>query len=143
MNQDPIRPIRREAKRRLMNYRRTAGRWLRGSVSAEDARQTQWNLAVEHAMRVLKLQSPVKARLFSRLFGLETPIPRGSDMRERVIRLSMDFHVAESTVYAWREDGVQLVVSAAIEAGICAPFGIAPGMESLRAADGGDVRADG
>jgi len=59
-----------------------------------------------------------------RLFGLETPVPRNQPTSERMIKLSIDLSVGESTLYKWREDILEIVLYAAIEAGLISPFGI-------------------
>jgi hypothetical protein len=41
-----------------------------------------------------------------------------------MIRISIDFGVGESTLYKWREDILEIVLYAAIEAGLISPFGI-------------------
>ena len=53
----------------------------------------------------------------ARCFGLDVAAPRGQDARTRLVKLSMDLHVATSTLYKWREDAVDLTLYGAIEAG--------------------------
>ena len=60
----------------------------------------------------------------TRLFGLETPLPRSQPMRARLIRLSGELSVSESTLYKWREDILEIVLYAAMEAGVVGLFGI-------------------
>ena len=57
-----------------------------------------------------------------RLFGLETPLPRSQPTRARMIRLSLELSVSESTLYKWREDILEVVLYAAIEYGLIALF---------------------
>ena len=61
----------------------------------------------------------------SRLFGLDTPLPRSQPVRARMIRLSIELSVSESTLYKWREDILEIVLYAAIEAGMVGLFGLA------------------
>ena len=61
----------------------------------------------------------------SRLFGLDTPIPRNQHMRARMIQLGEELAVSESTLYKWREDLFEIVLYAAIESGLICPFGLA------------------
>ena len=60
----------------------------------------------------------------TRLFGLEAPLPRGQPMRARLIRLCTEMSVSESTLYKWREDILEIVLYAAMEAGVVGLFGI-------------------
>ena len=60
----------------------------------------------------------------SRLFGLETAIPRNQPARARMIQLGLDLAVSESTLYKWREDIFEIVLYAAIETGLIRPFGL-------------------
>ncbi|MPN56869.1 hypothetical protein SDC9_204562 [bioreactor metagenome] len=60
----------------------------------------------------------------TRLFGLETPLPRSQPMRARMIRLGGELSVSESTLYKWREDILEIVLYAAMEAGVVGLFGI-------------------
>ena len=59
-----------------------------------------------------------------RLFGLETPVPRSRSTRERMLKLAMELCVSESTLYKWREDVLEIVLYAAIDAGVVSPFGL-------------------
>lgn len=113
------------AKRELLDYRRNramlAAHTLRG---AERERAMAWGLAIEGARAFLFETMPEKERAMTRLFGLDTPIPRYQQARARMIRLSMELHVSEPTLYKWREDILQIVLAAAIEAGVIRPFGL-------------------
>ena len=60
----------------------------------------------------------------TRLFGLEAPLPRGQPIRARLIRLCTEMSVSESTLYKWREDILEIVLYAAMEAGVVGLFGI-------------------
>ena len=60
----------------------------------------------------------------TRLFGLETPLPRNQPTRARMIRLGVEMSVSESTLYKWREDIFEIVLYAAIEYGLIHPFGL-------------------
>ena len=59
-----------------------------------------------------------------RLYGLETPLPRNQPVRARMIKLSLELSVAESTLYKWREDILEIVLYAAIEYGLVGVFGL-------------------
>ena len=117
--------LRAEAKRQLLNYRRNNSRIYRGSaIRAEGGAMLAWIRAIDSARAYLRLQHPAKERYMTRLFGLETPLPRSQPMRARLIRLSGELSVSESTLYKWREDILEIVLYAAMEAGVVGLFGI-------------------
>ena len=135
MNQDALALLRREASAQLSAYRQSNVRGVPRRGGGVHTRDALWVLAITSAINHLKETNPVKARLLTRLFGLEKPIPRYQRVRERVIQLSMEYNVSETTVYAWREDLIHLVVCAAIEAGAARPFGIQVPSEADGAAE--------
>ena len=117
--------LRAEAKRQLLNYRRNNSRVYRGSaIRAEGGEMLAWVRAIDSARIYLRAQNPAKERFMTRLFGLETPLPRGQPTRARMIRLSQEICVSESTLYKWREDILEIVLYAAMEAGVVGLFGI-------------------
>jgi hypothetical protein len=117
--------LRAEAKKQLLNYRRNRPRAYR-ALTKQSYRKTArgWVGAIDCARAYFSIVSPAKERFMCRLFGLEKPIPRIKSTRERMIRISIDFGVGESTLYKWREDILEIVLYAAIEAGLISPFGI-------------------
>jgi hypothetical protein len=117
--------LRAEAKRQLLNYRRNNSRVYRGSaIRAEGGAMLAWVHAIDAARVFLRIQNPAKERYMTRLFGLEAPLPRSQPMRARMIRLSVEMSVSESTLYKWREDILEIVLYAAMEAGVVGLFGI-------------------
>ena len=81
--------LRAEAKRQLMNYRRNNSRVYRGSaIRAEGGEMLAWVRAIDSARTYLRAQNPAKERFMTRLFGLETPLPRSQPTRARMIRRS-------------------------------------------------------
>jgi len=117
--------LRAEAKRQLLNYRRNNSRVYRGSaIRAEGGAMLSWVRAINSARVFTRAQNPAKERYMTRLFGLETPLPRSQPMRARMIRLSVEMSVSESTLYKWREDILEIVLYAAMEAGVVGLFGI-------------------
>ena len=122
--------LRAEAKRQLMNYRRNNSRVYRSSaIRAEGGEMLAWIRAIDSARIYLRAQNPSKERYMTRLFGLETPLPRSQPMRARLIRLSEEMCVSESTLYKWREDILEVVLYAAMEAGVIGLFGIRAAQE--------------
>ena len=122
--------LRAEAKRQLMNYRRNNSRVYRGSaIRAEGGEMLAWVRAIDSARTYLRAQNPAKERFMTRLFGLETPLPRSQPTRARMIRLSEEMSVSESTLYKWREDIFEIVLYAAMEAGVVGLFGIRAAQE--------------
>lgn len=122
--------LRAEAKRQLMNYRRNNSRVYRSSaIRAEGGEMLAWIRAIDSARIYLRAQNTAKERYMTRLFGLETPLPRSQPMRARLIRLSEEMCVSESTLYKWREDILEVVLYAAMEAGVIGLFGIRAAQE--------------
>jgi hypothetical protein len=101
-----------------LNYRRNNSRVYRcASLRAEGGVMIGWVRAIDAARAYFRAANPIKERFMSRLFGLETPLPRGQPVRARMIRLSLELSVSESTLYKWREDIMEVVLYAAIESG--------------------------
>ena len=117
--------LRAEAKRQLLNYRRNNSRVYRSNaIRAEGGTMLAWIRSIDSARMYLRAQNPAKERYMCRLFGLETPLPRGQPIRARLIRLTVEMSVSESTLYKWREDILEIVLYAAMEAGVVGLFGI-------------------
>lgn len=135
--------LRAEAKRQLMNYRRNNSRVYHSSaIRAEGGEMLAWIRAIDSARIYLRAQNPVKERYMTRLFGLETPLPRSQPMRARLIRLSEEMCVSESTLYKWREDILEVVLYAAMEAGVIGLFGIRAAQEQECAQNGSNTSRD-
>lgn len=115
--------LRAEAKKQLLSYRKYAMRAYRSpELRAEGGSIFGWVRAIDAARAYFRAQDPAKERFMSRLFGLDTPIPRGQPTRARMIQLSLELCVSESTLYKWREDILEIVLYAAIETGLLHPF---------------------
>lgn len=115
--------LRAEAKRQLLGYRRNQSRAYRGAMLREEGGHMRgWVRAIDAARAYLRAANPAKERFMCRLFGLDTPLPRSQPMRARMIKLSLELCVAESTLYKWREDILEIVLYAAIEYGLIALF---------------------
>lgn len=135
--------LRAEAKRQLLNYRRNNSRVYRGSaIRAEGGEMLAWVRAIDSARMYLRAQNPAKERFMTRLFGLETPLPRSQPTRARMIRLSEEMCVSESTLYKWREDILEIVLYAAMEAGVVGLFGLRAAQEEPHAQDGANGTCD-
>lgn len=116
--------LRAEAKRQLLGYRRNQSRAYRAAALREMGGSVLgWVRAINAARAYFHAINPVKERFMCRLFGLETPLPRSQPVRARMIRLSMELSVSESTLYKWRDDIIEIVLYAAIEYGVVALFG--------------------
>ena len=83
-----------------------------------------WVRAIDAARGYLRAVNPQKERYMVRLFGLDAPLPRGQPVRARLVRLCAEMNVSESTLYKWREDILEIVLYAAMEAGVVGLFGI-------------------
>lgn len=86
-----------------------------------------WVAAIDGARAALQRHYPLKARFMARCFGLDTPIPRYQSAHQRLIKLALELHTAESTLYKWREDIIELTLFGAIESGVLRPYGLRPG----------------
>ena len=120
-----LQQLRAEAKRQLLQYRRNHSRVYRSNaIRAEGGTMLAWMRAIDSARVYLRAQNPAKERYMCRLFGLESPLPRSQPMRARMVHLSAEMSVSESTLYKWREDIFEIVLYAAMEAGVVGLFGI-------------------
>ena len=120
-----LQQLRAEAKRQLLQYRRNHSRVYRcNAIRAEGGTMLAWMRAIDSARVYLRALNPVKERYMCRLFGLESPLPRSQPMRARMMHLSAEMSVSESTLYKWREDILEIVLYAAMEAGVVGLFGI-------------------
>lgn len=90
----------------------------------EEQRIRGWVAAVDGARTMLRRVYPLKERFMARCFGLDVPIPRSQGIKSRLLKLSVDMHVSQSTLYKWREDAIELTLFGAIEAGVVRPFGL-------------------
>ena len=134
--------LRAEAKRQLLQYRRNNSRVYRSTaIRSEGGAMLGWVRAIDAARMYLRVVNPQKERYMVRLCGLEAPLPRGQPMRARLVRLCADMNVSESTLYKWREDILEIVLYAAMEAGVIGLFGIRMEDEALAAdAETGEPR---
>lgn len=82
-----------------------------------------WVRAIDRVREKLAAESPRRRCFMDRCFGLDTSVPVSRSSRARIIQLSMDLNISESTAYKWRENILDLVLFAAIEAGVLTPFG--------------------
>ena len=95
------------------------------AISPQALRQMRaWVRAIDRVRHELRNTQPQLERFMSRCFGLDVPFPKRQSVRARLLRLSMDLYIAESTAYKWRETLLDLVLFAAIEAGALSPFGL-------------------
>jgi hypothetical protein len=125
MKANPLPRLRDEVKRQLFNYRRNQSRAYRGAaLRAEGGYMIGWVRAIDATRLYFRTVNPLKERFMCRLFGLETPLPRSQPPRARMIRLSEELCVAESTLYKWQEDIVEIALYAAIEYGLVSLFGL-------------------
>jgi len=120
-----LQQMRAEAKKHLTGYRRNCARAYKcPSRRMQDEWIEGWICAIDAARAYFAATNPVKERFMCRLFGLESPVPRRQPTRERMIRLSIELCVSESTLYKWREDIFEIVLYAAVEEGLLHPFGL-------------------
>ena len=117
--------LRAEAKKQLLCYRKNKTRAGRAEYQRSHGTDPSgWVRAVDEARAYFHATDLTKERFMVRLFGLETPLPRSRSTRERMMKLAIELCVSESTLYKWREDVLEIVLYAAIEAGVVSPFGL-------------------
>ena len=117
--------LRVEAKKQLLSYRKNKTRAGRAEYQRSHGTDPSgWVRAVDEARAYFHATDLTKERFMVRLFGLETPLPRSRSTRERMMKLAIELCVSESTLYKWREDVLEIVLYAAIEAGVVSPFGL-------------------
>jgi|GEM_PF-3730567 len=101
----------------------TAADALRLLEPDEDIKRMQgWVWAIEQALSLLEREAPHKAQLMELLFFADTGDTPSDSCRRRE-DLAEELHVSEATLYRWRDDIMQLVMAAAIEAGVLSPCG--------------------
>lgn len=126
MNVSSIPRMRAEVTKQLLNYRRNKARVNKRSVGRPIGGTLRgWVHTIDAARAYIRKRDPQKERFLCRLYGLESPIPQRISSQQRLLRIRQDFAVAESTLYKWREEVLQIVLYAAIEAGLMQPFGAA------------------
>ena len=82
-----------------------------------------WIAAIDDARTRLRDSRPERERFLVGCYGLDMPRPRGMQMRARLISMSMELNMAESTMYKWRENVLDTVVFCALRTGALKPFG--------------------
>lgn len=125
MSRMTLSQMRAEARKHLLSYRKNTMRAYKSpSRRMQDEWIAGWICAIDAARAYFAATDPAKERFMCRLFGLESSVPRRQPTRERMIRLSIELCVSESTLYKWREDIFEIVLYAAIEEGLMRPFGL-------------------
>lgn len=112
--------MRQEAVRQLVEYRRGRRAARDGAEGYRQARA--WAQVILCVRRVLKEEAPEKERFMTKLFGLDHPKPRRMSAQKTMLLLMQEFNCSEATLYNWRAEIVELVLCAAVEAGIFQPF---------------------
>ena len=131
-----LQALRTEAKKQLLHYRRNNSRVYRSTaIRSEGGVMLGWVRAIDVARGYLRAVNPQKERYMARLFGLDAPLPRGQPVRARLVRLCAEMNVSESTLYKWREDILEIVLYAAMEAGVIGLFGIREMEEQIEPCD--------
>lgn len=80
-----------------------------------------WVRAVDMAKKHWERTDAAKASFFSRYYCLDRPRKR-YEQKPTICALSMQLHVAESTLYKWRNELLTAVVLAAIQIGALRPY---------------------
>ncbi|MDO4564783.1 MAG: hypothetical protein Q4C04_04140 [Clostridia bacterium] len=121
---------RRIANREARAYRESLA-YIRGfeegldetaPIAGRYLEKRRWIWAIEKVRSKLELYAPNKAQFFCRYFGLDRPLNRRESERARLLRLSSELYVGESTLYKWREQILDELVLAATQAGVYHPF---------------------
>lgn len=119
MLKEEYRKLRNEVNYQLLTYRRNLERLSgHGLTDGEREMLTGWCEVIARVYGGLKKSDREKARAMVRLFGLYAPVPRYKGTMQRILRLTIEFNVSESTLYRWRSEIIQMTMLAAMEAGL-------------------------
>lgn len=91
-------------------------------TSPEYKLRAAWVWAVEQTYSKLARHDPEKARFFQCFYHLDRPGPKGNRRTSEVIKLSYALNASPSTLYKWREQVLDMVILAAVQAGALEPF---------------------
>lgn len=116
----PIAAYQKEALAQLLAYRQHCTAAKKGETLGRQARA--WMHVIARVRKLLQEEDPLKEKFMARLFGLDVVIPQRKTARERLIKLSLELHCSEATLYNWRAEIVQLVLYGAIEARLIQPL---------------------
>ncbi len=115
------------ADREVRRYRENAA-FLRGYADGGKAGKSErlehaqrWVWAIERVCAVLKEKAPEKEAAFRRMYDLDR-VHRRFEMRDTVVKLSLELHVSPSTLYRWREEILLSIAVAAVQSGAFKPY---------------------
>lgn len=91
-------------------------------TEAEIAEARLWKRAIERVRDAVRQEDPVMARFMVRYFAMRVPKNRRQSERARHMQLADELHVADSTLYKWKESILQRVIAAAIQSGALRPY---------------------
>ena len=82
----------------------------------------RWAWAIEQARELFASTAKKKEQLMVSLYGLDKPIRYPSQPRTMMLLLVSELGMSEPTLYKWREEIIQEVIAAAIQAGALKPY---------------------
>lgn len=85
---------------------------------AELANMRRWRSVIDSVRMRLRDTCPEKERFMARYFALHAPKSRRQTKRGRHLQLAAELCVSDSTIYLWRREILDLVVAAALAAGL-------------------------
>lgn len=112
--------MRRETLKQLLGYRRSLA--VLRTRGADYRRARAWVRVIARVRRVLGEEDPEKERFMTQMFGFDHPAPQRRTSRKLLLALAQELNCSEATLYNWRAEIVELVLLAAIEAGLFHPF---------------------
>lgn len=90
----------------------------------DPAQARGWIAAIDGTRTMLRRVYPRKEQFLSLCFGLDAPKAYGVSTHSRMLRLAVELHVSQSTLYKWREEALLLTLLGAVEAGVLHPLGL-------------------
>ena len=119
--------MKRIAEREIDRYREHAAfvrGWIDGGGGGDTAlfrERQRWVWAVERVRTLLEASEPEKAQFFVQHYSLDKPHGRRRE-RPSIVKLSMELHVSEATLYRWRSEILLSVAVAAVQSQALRPF---------------------
>ena len=120
-----VKEWKRIAEWEAMHYRERKA-FLKGVADAGNVQTSRteqfrkWVDAIEGVLRYLHRYDPEKEQFFRRCYGLDDG--HALYRKKGMVPLSFAFHAGQSTLYAWRNEVLTLLLLSAAETGALTPF---------------------
>ncbi|MDO4543389.1 MAG: hypothetical protein Q4C01_02445 [Clostridia bacterium] len=121
---------RRIADREALKYRERLA-YIRGfeqgmgentPISSKYVEARKWVWVIERVRAKLACYSPQKEKFFAEYYGLDRPLSKYETKRSRIYKIAAALYVGESTLYKWKEQILDDMLLAAVQAGLYKPF---------------------